>query len=131
MRRYLEGKQRDVDLNRNVIRMAAELLTSQLKFVVTGSPGSVARKRSLARGFARKFDQAVRDARYLYRELCEAQATLEELRGGPEEQASIARRDEIEQRFLDAFSEVMSLPVEEGKEASPGSAWNFEGNGQR
>lgn len=113
MRRYLESKQKDVEANRSTVRMAAELLTSHLQLLVAGSPGSVVRKRSLARGIARQFDRSVREARHRYRELCEAQADLEEVRGGPKEAEAVASRDAAEARFLDAFSEVISLPVEE------------------
>ncbi|MGV3721495.1 MAG: hypothetical protein ACO1SX_11355 [Actinomycetota bacterium] len=113
MRRYLESKQKDVEANRSTVRMAAELLTNHLQLLVAGSPGSVARKRSLARGIARQFDRSVREARHRYRELCEAQADLEAARGGVNEIKALAARNAAEARFLDAFSEVISLPVEE------------------
>jgi len=113
MRRYLESKQKEVESNRHVVRLAAELLTSHLQLVVAGSPGSIARKRSLARGIARQFDRSVRDARHCYRALCEAQADLEEARGGPRENEAIQARDAAEVQFLNAFSEVISLPADD------------------
>lgn len=113
MRRYLESKQKEVDTNRSAVRMAAELLTGHLQMLVAGSPGSVARKRSLARGISRQFDRSVREARHRYRELCEAQADLEGARGGPNEPEAIVAREAAEARFLDTFSEVISLPSDE------------------
>lgn len=113
MRRYLESKQKEVDANRAAVRMAAELLSSHLQMLVAGSPGSVARKRSLARGVARQFERSVREAKRCYRDLCEAQAEVEAARNTPLEPMAIAARDEARSRFLDTFSEVISLPSDE------------------
>ncbi|MCC2670367.1 MAG: hypothetical protein K0Q72_2838 [Armatimonadetes bacterium] len=97
------------------LTLAAELLSNQLKWVVAAAPGSAQRKRPLARNLARGFNRALRELDVAYRELGEAQAALEGVRGTAQEAAAQAARAAAERRFQEAFSQLGVLPLQEAE----------------
>jgi hypothetical protein len=69
----------------------------------------------LARNLARGFNRALRELDVAYRELGEAQAALEGVRGTAQEAAAQAARAAAERRFQEAFSQLGVLPLQEAE----------------
>ena len=98
------------------LSLAAELLTNQLQWVIAAAPGVAQRKRPLARDLARGFSRAVREVDTAYRELAEAQASLELARDTDAEVQALQARIAAEQRFRDAFGQLALQPLVEAED---------------
>lgn len=97
-----------------VLELAAELLTTQLKLEIPTHSASPRRRMAQARRRGREFGQIFRDVRVRMEELCEAQAALEELRGSEGEGEARQRRDQAELQFRETFLLLAGqLPSEE------------------
>ena len=97
-----------------VLELAAELLTTQLKLEIPTHSSNLRRRVARARRRGREFGQIFRDMRVRMDQLCEAQAELEELRGSEREVEALQLRDQAERQFREAFLLLAGqLPSEE------------------